>query len=254
MACSSFPLPCERPLTPVHSIIAGLLTPLDVLVLPHQELARKLHVVDAHHIIDAISRAIAPQPVIIDNSFKGTAESIATGDDAFDALLGGGITTGAIWEVVGESSSGKTQLALQLSLMALLSPISGDIERSTCYITSSGELPTERLVQIFKNHPKLSHVPRSHERLMLDNTQQRQITSRHQLLQALSDDLPKLAEHRILLGMPLKLIVIDALTPLVQPEGKANTAKLAERSQHLVEISGLLRSLAWKYDLAVLVL
>jgi hypothetical protein len=83
-------------------IIAGLLTPLDVLVLPHQELARKLHVVDARHIIDAISRAIAPQPVIIDNSFKSTAESISTGDDAFDALLGGGITTGAIWEVVGE--------------------------------------------------------------------------------------------------------------------------------------------------------
>ena len=137
--------------------------------------------------------------------------------------------------------------------MALLSPISGDIERSTCYITSSKELSTERLVQMFRHHPKLSHVAESHERQMLDNIQQRQILSRHELIQALSDDLPKLAEQRILLGMPLKLLVIDALTPLVQPEGKANTATLTERSQHLVEISGLLRSLAWKYNLAVLV-
>jgi DNA repair protein RAD57 len=73
-----------------------------VLVLPPQDLARKLQVADAQDIIDAISHAIASPPVVIDSSYTSTSESISTGDDAFDALLGGGIVTGAIWEVVGE--------------------------------------------------------------------------------------------------------------------------------------------------------
>ena len=100
----ALPLPL---LVNVHSpqyivVVVGLKTALDVLVLPPQELAQKLQVADAQDIIDAISRAIAPRPVIIDSSFVSTSESISTGDDAFDGLLGGGIVTGAIWEVVGE--------------------------------------------------------------------------------------------------------------------------------------------------------
>lgn len=82
--------------------VAGLRTPLDVLLLPPHELARKLQLTDAQHIIDIVSRAIAPVPTILNSASKIASERITTGDDALDTLLGGGFATGAIWEVAGE--------------------------------------------------------------------------------------------------------------------------------------------------------
>lgn len=44
----------------------------------------------------------------------------STGDDAVDGLLGGGIRVGALTEVVGQSSTGKTQLMLQTAIFTAL--------------------------------------------------------------------------------------------------------------------------------------
>ncbi|CAD6888448.1 unnamed protein product [Tilletia controversa] len=45
---------------------------------------------------------------------------LSTGDIRLDRILGGGIRRGTVTELVGESSSGKTQLALQLALHTVL--------------------------------------------------------------------------------------------------------------------------------------
>ncbi|KAL9938871.1 hypothetical protein V8E36_002590 [Tilletia maclaganii] len=45
---------------------------------------------------------------------------LSTGDSGLDRILGGGLRRGTITEVVGESSSGKTQLALQIAVHTVL--------------------------------------------------------------------------------------------------------------------------------------
>lgn len=52
---------------------------------------------------------------------------ITTGCQELDEVLGGGVPVRGITEVAGESSSGKTQLALQLALHTQLPPHLGGL-------------------------------------------------------------------------------------------------------------------------------
>src|SRR3989344_2970450 len=54
-------------------------------------------------------------------------EKISTGSKAFDALLGGGVETGAITECYGAYGSGKTSLAHQLAVNVQLPKDKGGI-------------------------------------------------------------------------------------------------------------------------------
>ncbi|KAK0459483.1 uncharacterized protein EV420DRAFT_1674295 [Desarmillaria tabescens] len=88
-------------------------------------------------------------------------EKITTGDEHLDRALGGGIRTGMLWEVCSVlilflAAAGKTQLALQLSLLVQIPPRLGGLLGSTCYLTTSSVLPTVRLLDILDAHPLLS--------------------------------------------------------------------------------------------------
>ncbi|KAI9007551.1 P-loop containing nucleoside triphosphate hydrolase protein [Phycomyces nitens] len=67
--------------------------------------------------------------------------TIQLGDPVFDSMLGGGIPLGSVTEVVGESSSGKTQLGLQLCFAVQSQYMHGE----AVYMHSEGRLPTRRL-------------------------------------------------------------------------------------------------------------
>ncbi len=69
-----------------------------------QELSRKLGIADVRPIIQAAAREIAPVPIRGDEYLqRDTPESISTGDNGLNKLLGcGGLRAGKIWEVVGE--------------------------------------------------------------------------------------------------------------------------------------------------------
>lgn len=62
----------------------------------------------------------------------------------------GGLLAGTVTEVVGEAGSGKTQLALDLSLHCYLDESSGGLNGSCAYICTNGEgeFPIRRLSQI----------------------------------------------------------------------------------------------------------
>jgi hypothetical protein len=53
-------------------------------------------------------------------SASGSKLKLTTGDKGMDELLGGGVHAGALSEVVGQSASGKTQVALQTAVYAAL--------------------------------------------------------------------------------------------------------------------------------------
>ncbi|KAF8324466.1 uncharacterized protein EI90DRAFT_3075474 [Cantharellus anzutake] len=153
------------------------------------------------------------------------------------------------------SSSGKTQFALQLCLMALLNPSSHKIERSACYISSSLEMRTERLMEIFHHHPVFASLIEPNpspptfptfwiqsDDDVLSRVWHRQVESDDELIRVLSRDLPALATGQSLpSGSPLKLV-------------ENTVAGRRRRAKVLIEIAQLLRRLAIEHSLCVLVI
>jgi len=155
-----------------------------------------------------------------------------------------------VWEVVGESAAGKTQLALQLSLLVQIPPEEGGMSGSACYLTTGSKLPTTRLVEIIENHPRLSPALCSLSDIHTIKTPEIPI-----LVQVLARKLPTLIEELAARhGKPIKLLVIDALNELFHSHDKMTGDTLYQRSKSLTEISTLLHSIASTYRVAVLVL
>jgi len=72
---------------------------------------------------------------------------VSFGCPILDKAFGGGIQRGHITELVGESASGKTQLALQLLLHTSISPDIRDTNPRAVYI-STESVPFRRMVQM----------------------------------------------------------------------------------------------------------
>ncbi|THV01007.1 P-loop containing nucleoside triphosphate hydrolase protein, partial [Dendrothele bispora CBS 962.96] len=184
-----------------------------------------------------------------------------TGDHILDGALGGGIRTGMIWEIVGESSAGKTQLALQLSLSVQLPPSQGGLAGSACYLTTSRLLETHRLKQISTKHPLFSS-PEAQEDISFDNVHTLRIPEISTLENVLESILPKFIEDTTKAQTeskkdttkPVRLLILDALGELFHFSPKTSTQTLVQRSQNVSRISSLLHSLASRYGLAIVVL
>ncbi|KAG2146951.1 P-loop containing nucleoside triphosphate hydrolase protein [Suillus bovinus] len=193
----------------------------------------------------------APINKIKDLPMEGE-EKFTTGDAELDSMLGGGIRTGMLWEVVGESAAGKTQLALQLSLLVQLPPSLGGVLGSAFYLTVASQLQTTRMEQILNNHPLLSPPLCS-----FANIQHASVPTIEKLIFVLSKSLPQYIsanDQNSPSSRPLKLIVIDAIAELFHTSKRTTTQFLVERSRRLSEIGMLLHSLASKHQIAVLVL
>ncbi|KAH9001739.1 P-loop containing nucleoside triphosphate hydrolase protein [Lactarius akahatsu] len=230
----------------------GLVTVSDVLFSPVYDVSQKCRLAPqaVQEIFDAIAHAINHPPSLLRDVIRDGSETITSGDVNLDKMLGGGIRVGMIWELVGEgrvfAASGKTQLALQLSLLVQLPVAQGGLNGSACYLTTSTGLPTPRLIELLHEHPLLvgSHCT-------LDNIQTSVTKSVDSLLYALSEVLPALMDAANARSMPLKLLVIDSLAELLL-EDKVSTASLADRSRNLSAIAAQLHALAATRQLAVL--
>jgi DNA repair protein RAD57 len=178
-------------------------------------------------------------------------EKFTTGDAELDSMLGGGIRMGMLWEVVGESAAGKTQLALQLSLLVQLPSRLGGVLGSAFYLTVASQLQTTRMEQILNTHPLLSPSLCS-----FANIQHAAVPTIDKLIFVLSKSLPQYisANDQNSSSRPLKLIVIDAIAELFHTSKRTTTQFLVERSRRLSEIGTLLHLLASKHQIAVLVL
>ncbi|KAL2865356.1 putative DNA repair protein (Rad57) [Aspergillus lucknowensis] len=173
--------------------------------------------------------------------------AISTLDPTLDALLNGGIATGYVTEITGESGSGKTQFLLGLLLAVQLPPHRG-AGKSAIYISTEAPLATNRLSQLIESHPYLSGLSREHapslERVLSINAMDLE-TQDH----ILNYQLP-VAIKRYNVG----LVVIDSITSNYRAEHTSHDLSgLSTRSGELAKLGQMLRNLAASEDIAIAV-
>ncbi|KAJ5816049.1 DNA recombination and repair protein Rad51 C-terminal [Penicillium robsamsonii] len=196
-------------------------------------------------------------------STKRTSQwnTISTLDPGMDALLGGGIPTGYVTEITGErsyepdrhnltcgsmsSGSGKTQFLLSLCLAVQLPKPQG-LQQRAIYISTEHPLSTPRLSQLLECHPILSTLPAE------------QAPSLQNILSINAMDL-ETQDHILNFHLPVAierynigLVIIDSVTSNYRAEQPSNSIQaLTKRSSQLAKLGHLLRNLAVKEDIAI---
>ncbi|RDA93168.1 hypothetical protein CP533_3166 [Ophiocordyceps camponoti-saundersi (nom. inval.)] len=251
------------------------LSTTDLLALHPVDIAKqtRLPVLDLRRFVAAVQASLADEIVVEelslrrkqtqarDNHDRPTRRCISTLDDNLDAALGGGIPLGRITEFAGESGTGKTQFLLSLCLSVQLPPPRGT-GRQAVYISTEAGLATSRLTQMLSSNkilqetnqdgggddgrgrPSLDHI---HATVTPDLESQEHI---------LEYQVPVLLErHRV------GIVVVDSVAANYRAEfhrglggaGRAPGADMAARRADLVRLGALLRLLARRHDVAVVV-
>ena len=162
---------------------------------------------------------------------------IKTGSKNFDALLGGGLETGAIVECFGEFGSGKTQLGHVLAVNGQ----SIDKDAVAVYIDTENTFRPERIIQLAKGAGL-------DEGQVLKNIKvARAYNSDHQML--LAEKIEDLIKKQ---GLNVKLVVIDSLTAHFRAEF-IGRGTLADRQQKLNKHMHVLLKVADTHNLCVYV-
>ncbi|KAG8691397.1 hypothetical protein FRC11_004397 [Ceratobasidium sp. 423] len=240
---------------------ANLKNYIDVVTLSASDLATKLRVPleKAQTILRQIHSAFTPKVNFV--KFDGTNEgnttvdllgrTFTTGDNAIDNLLGGGIAIGQVHEITGEAASGKSQLALQLSLTVQLPESEHGLDGSSLYLTTLNRLSTSRLLEMVSSHPILS----AHQStISLDNIATQHASDVDKLTVLLTSLLPTHVATCQERGSPLRLLVIDSMTALFRDKQTTQPQTLYHRSESLNAIGALLHQIATRHELAVVVL
>ncbi|KPM39454.1 hypothetical protein AK830_g7109 [Neonectria ditissima] len=174
---------------------------------------------------------------------------ISTLDDGLDAALGGGIPVGAVSEITGESGAGKTQALLSLCLAVQLPPPHG-LGRQALYISTEAALATRRLAQMLDANP------------ILQATAPESRPSLDRIHSAVTPDL-ETQDHILEFQVPvllsrhdIGLVILDSVAANYRAEFERQGSRgsnMAARSTELVRLGALLRDLARRHNLAVVV-
>lgn len=180
---------------------------------------------------------------------RRSRSTISTLDETLDAALGGGIPTGYVTEITGESGAGKTQFLLSLLLAVQLPPPQG-LSRPALYITTEAPLSTRRLSQMLNNNPLFKT---GETRPSLDNIVSTATPDLESQDHILTYQVPVEVERR-----NVGLIVLDSVAANYRAEFERGgsgqlSSNMGARGAELVRLGMLLRDLARKYNLAVVV-
>ena len=165
---------------------------------------------------------------------------ITTGSKAFDALIGGGVETGAITEAYGQYGSGKTTLAHQLAVNVQLSVEKGGANGIAVWIDSESTLRPEFIKKLAKAQGL------NPEEALKNFRGIRSFNSDHQML------LAEKVEDLIKEGLPIKLIIVDSLMGHFRSDFSGR-GQLADRQQKLTKHTHAFMNFATKYNIAVYV-
>jgi DNA-repair protein XRCC3 len=168
------------------------------------------------------------------------AAKLSLGCPVLDRLLSGGLPAASVTEVAGESASGKTQLCLQLALLAPQSPLSA----SSLFLHSDLPFPLRSLRRLAPtsrpdvlDHVLVAAVHSPAELLSLLTRAQRVLAH------------PDRSPHRL----PIRLILLDSIASLFRADFDASPADLRRRSALFFQIAAKLKELAYRHQCVVVV-
>nr|AIF06768.1 DNA repair and recombination protein (radA) [uncultured marine group II/III euryarchaeote KM3_195_B08] len=234
-------LPGIGPTTAAKLKEAGYIDPTSVAATSPHELAEA-----GEFGLEAAKRAIEAAKEALDTNFE-TAEQvyerrktigrISTGSKSLDELLGGGVETQSITEAYAKFSSGKSQLAFQLSVNVQKSIEEGGLGGNAMFIDTEGTFRPERVVQMAEAQSM------NIEEVLKNIYVARAENSDHQIL--LVDKAEELIKEK-----NIKLIVVDSFTSQFRADYIGRGA-LGERQQKMNRHIHVLQKLADKNNLAV---
>jgi archaellum biogenesis ATPase FlaH len=143
------------------------------------------------------------------------------------------------------SSSGKTQLALQLCLTAQHPKSRGGLGGSAVYISSEGPFPMARFSQIVNIYPE------SRRQELNDNLFVHRVNDSEEQYRVLAYVLPAILENNKHKEHPVRIIVIDSISAIYRgerpPAGRGRFNKMSE----ICDIGSRLKKMASKYNVAI---
>jgi len=160
-----------------------------------------------------------------------------TGSSVLNHIMGGGIETGVITELIGEYGSGKTQICYNLSVLAPLPEEQGGLGGKVCVIDTEGTFLPERTKQIAESR---GYDPAE----VLDQVLvARAYNSSHQL--TIIQQLPQVIQEQ-----GVKLVIVDSMISHFRGE-YIGRGTLAERQQKIGSALGNLLRVAEAFNVAV---
>ncbi len=164
---------------------------------------------------------------------------ITTGSVNLDTMLGGGVWTREITELVGAYSTGKTQLCFQLSINVQLSKDAGGLEGKTFFIDTEGTFSPSRVAQMA--------IARGLDpNKILENILVGRAYNTDQQFNFL-DELVRINKKE-----KIKLLIIDSIASHYRTEF-TGTERLPERQQKIMKFAERLSQIAEFHNLAVVV-
>ena len=160
-----------------------------------------------------------------------------TGSSELDRILGGGVETGAITELIGEFGSGKTQICFTLAVTAQQPVEEGGYGGNVCVIDTEGTFMPERIMQIAEERGL------DYTKVLEGILIARAYNSEHQII--LINSLPELVEKS-----GIKLVIMDSMIGHFRGE-YIGRGTLAERQQKLGSCLSKLLRVAEAFNISV---
>ncbi len=160
-----------------------------------------------------------------------------TGSPDLNKILGGGIETGAITELIGEFGSGKTQLCFTLSVLAQMPVDQGGFGGKVCVIDTEGTFLPERIKQIAESRGLDATT------ILQGVLVARAYNSEHQTI--LIKNLPQVVQEN-----NVKLVIVDSMIGHFRGEF-IGRGTLSDRQQKIGACLAALLRVAEAFNLAV---
>ena len=222
---------------------AGYTTVESLAVTPVRELVSKTNLGEntAKNVVEEARKTLGIDYITAQELLqkRQAMKKCKTGSDRLDMVLGGGIETQAMTELIGEFGTGKSQLCMDLSVRVQLPPEQGGLGGHCLFIDTEGTFSPERVYEIAT---ALGLDPNQYLSKIIVA---RVYTSDHQLL--IMENLAKIcSEERI------KLVVVDSMISHFRSEyiGREN---LSERQQKLNNCLHKLIRMAEVHNMAAVV-
>jgi DNA repair protein RadA len=172
-------------------------------------------------------------------NLRQNVSRLTTGCKALDELLGGGVETQAILELIGEYGVGKTQICLVLCVLVQRPMESGGLNGNVLYIDTEGTFRPERITQI----AQARSIPT--DNILKNIFVARAFNSDHQIL--IVEKLDQMLQEK-----NIKLVIVDSIISHFRAEYLGRES-LPMRQQRLNQHLHRLLRMAEIYNIPVIV-